>query len=65
MRTLEMLNLELAISGPFPKCQAPHVHLYFSLGLTSPFVPKSSHVAIHLFLQQVIFFRPTLGKALC
>lgn len=65
MKTPEMLNLELATFGHFPKCQASHVHLYFQLRLTSLFFPKSSHVAIHLFLQQVISFIPILGKALC
>lgn len=65
MGTLEMLNLELTVLGHLPKCQASHLHLYFQLGLTSPFFPKSSLVVIHLFLQQIIFFIPILGKALC
>lgn len=65
MRTWEMLHLELAISGHFPECQASPVYLCSSLGLTSPFFPMSSHIIIHLFLQQITIFIDTLGKALC
>ena len=47
MRTLEMLNLELAICDHFPKCQASHLHLCFRRGLTIPFFSMSSRVFIY------------------